>query len=42
MGAINYKVILYPQGIYNQVGELIHKPLKTETRNQGRKTSQEQ
>lgn len=42
MGAINYKVILYLQRIYNQVREVIHKPLKTETRNQGRKTSQEQ
>lgn len=42
IGAINYKAILYPQGIYNQVGEVIHKPLKRETRYQGGKASQEQ
>lgn len=36
--AINYKAFVYPQGIYNQVREVIHKPLNTETRKQHRKT----
>lgn len=36
--AINFKAFVYPQGIYNQVREVIHKPLNTETRKQYRET----
>lgn len=30
IGTVKYKAFLLPRGIYNQVREVIHKPLKTE------------
>lgn len=42
IGVVNFKTFVSPQGIYNQVRMVIHKPLKNETRNQDRKTSAEQ